>query len=177
MNMPKKPADDHVAIAEIARPHGVAGELRLKLYNPDTSLLVRGRTVLVQPASGGPAHRKKLTSVRPVPGSCLVRLEGVETRDDAEAVRGARLSVPRDDLPEPDDGEFYAVDVEGARAELVSGDVIGTVERLVTYPTCDVLLVVTTEGDKLEVPLTDTFVDEVDVEAHVVRLKTIDGLR
>jgi 16S rRNA processing protein RimM len=168
---------DEVAVAEVARPHGVRGELRLKVYNPDTEVLAKGRRVLVRmPSAKAEPRRVLLTAVRPIEGGLLVRLEGVETRDDAEAMRGATLYVDRDELPEPEEGEFYAHDVEGARAELVSGDVIGTVERLVSYPTCDVLLVETVEGARIEVPLTDTFVDEVDVEAHVVRLKSIEGL-
>ncbi len=166
---------DQVAIAEVARPHGVRGELRLKLYNPDTEVLTKGRRVVLR-GPDGQTRRILLTAVRPIEGGLLARMEGVDSRDAAEALRGSTIIVERDELPEPDDGEFYAVDVEGARAELVSGDVIGTVERLVSYPTCDVLLVATNEGARLEVPLTDTFVEEVDVEAHVVRLKTIEGL-
>ena len=166
---------DQVTVAEVARPHGVRGELRLKLFNPDTEVLTKGRRVLLR-APDGQSRRVLLTAVRPIEGGLLVRIAGVETRGAAEAIRGSQIVVDRDELPEPEEGEFYAVDVEGARAELVSGDVIGSVERLVSYPTCDVLLVTTNDGARLEVPLTDAFVEEVDVEAHVVRLKTIEGL-
>jgi 16S rRNA processing protein RimM len=175
-----------IAIAEVARPHGVRGELRLKVYNAESDVIARGRKVVLRrpPTPGGPKkqaaaapERVSITAARPIEGGVLIRLEGVDTREDAEALRGTQLLVDRDELPEAAEGEFYAVDVEGCRAELVTGDVIGTVKHLVTYPTCDVLVVERLEGGgTLEVPLTDAFVDEVDVEAHVVRIKTIEGL-
>lgn len=169
-----------VAIAEIARPHGVRGELRLKVYNAESDFIARGKKVLVgwtDPKAESSPKVRAITAVRPIEGGLLVRLEGVESRDDAEGLRGAQILVDRDELPEPEEGEFYAVDLEGSRAELVTGDVIGTVKRLASYPTCDVLVIEQLEGKStLEVPLTDAFVDEVDVDAHVVRLKTIEGL-
>jgi len=168
-----------VAIAEVARPHGIRGELRLKVYNTESSLIARGRKVVLgkkTPKGDDAPARVGVTAVRAIEGGLLVRLEGVETRDDAEALRGVQLLVDRDELPEPEDGEFYAVDLEGCRAEIGS-DVIGTVKRLATYPTCDVLVIEKLEGGgTIEVPLTDAFVDEVDVDSHVVRLKTIEGL-
>ena len=82
----------------------------------------------------------------------------------------------RDELPELPDGEFYAFDIEGARAELVSGDVIGIVTEMRTYPTCSVLAVKLTEGREIEVPLVDDYVAEVDPEAHLVKLHHIDEL-
>lgn len=178
---PSSPSSRLVAIAEVARPHGVRGELRLKVYNTESNLIARGRKVVLgtnAPKKGqGEAPRVAIASVRTIEGGLLVRIDGVETRDHAEALRGVQLLVDRDELPEPEDGEFYAVDLEGCRAETVGGDVIGTVKHLTTYPTCDVLVIEKLEGEgTLEVPLTDAFVDEVDVDAHVVRLKTIEGL-
>jgi 16S rRNA processing protein RimM len=171
------PRDPHrlIPLAEVARPHGVQGELRLKVYNPDSSLLGRGRTIALVAAEGPPTERK-ITSCRPTEGALLVRLEGVDDRNAAEALRGVKLALKRSDFPPAEEGEFYACDVEGARAVLVSGDDIGVVEELRSYPSVEVLVVKTTEGKSLEFPLTEAFVDEVDVDAGVVRLTTREGL-
>jgi 16S rRNA processing protein RimM len=170
-----------VPIAEIARPHGVKGELRLKVYNEDTELIGKGRRVtLLRPATAktpqGEPLQKTLTSVRKTEGGLLVRLDGIDDRDVAEGLRGVEICVARDELPDLPDGEFYAFDVEGARAELVSGDVIGLVTELRTYPTCSVLAVKLDVGREIEVPLVDDYVAEVDTEAHVVKLHHIDEL-
>lgn len=164
-----------VPIAEIARPHGVRGELRLKVYNPETEVLGKGRRVVVRERSGA-ERSARILAARAVPQATLIELEGVGDRDAAERIRGATLLVPRSELPPLEDGEFYAFDIEGARAELVNGDHIGTVRSLESYPTCDVIVIDTTSGARIEVPLVDDVIDAVDAEAHVVRLKSVEGL-
>lgn len=168
-----------VAIAEVARSHGVRGEVRLKVYNPETQLIAKGRKVVLRPASAKDASAdspRKILGVREVPQALLVLLEGVTDRDQADALRGTMLLVPRDELPALEEGEFYKVDLEGARAELTDGTLVGTVLRVVSYPSCEVLVVSTADGKTIELPLVDDVVESVDAPARLVRLKTAEGL-
>lgn len=164
-----------VAVAEIARAHGIQGELRLKLYHEGSDLLAERPTLKLR-LPDGTERGAEITSVRSANKAVLARLAGVTDRDAAEALRGAVLLVPRDEFPPLDEGEFYACDIEGARAELASGEVVGRVLALASYPTCEVLVVERADGSKLEVPLLDDYVASVDTEAGLVRLVTIDGL-
>ncbi len=163
-----------VSIAEIARPHGIAGELRARLFNPESQLLVRGRVVTLELPSGERSS-VRISSARRANDAILLRLDGVADRLGAEALRGAQLLVDRDAFPLPEEGEFYAVDVEGARAE-IAGVQVGVVRRLVTYPACSAFEVVLTDGRTLEVPLTEAYVEDVDTTAHVVKLRTLEDL-
>ena len=175
---PRKPApapDGHVAIGEIARPHGVQGELRLKLYNPDSDLLAR-RPRLRLRLGDGSLREATITSAREVNKAILVRLADVEDRDAAEALRGAEILVPREAFPALEDGEFYACDIEGARAVMSSGEEVGTVTGLASYPTCDVLVIERSSGGRVEVPLLDAYVGAVDAAAGKVEIRTLDGL-
>ena len=169
----------YVPVAEVARPHGVRGELRLKVYNRDSDLLLRRPRVKLLLEDGG-ERDATIDTAREVNKAILLRLVGVDDRDAADALRGVRIAVARDEFPPLDEGEFYACDVEGARVLLPSGEEIGRVAGLSAYPTCDVLLVDRTgegrAGKRLEVPLVDAYVASVDVERGVVELVTIDGL-
>jgi 16S rRNA processing protein RimM len=175
---------DYVPIAEIARPHGVRGEVRLKLYNDASTMIVRGRKVTLLPPESGRATKKAPDSttiggVRKTPGGLLVELAGVSDRDAADLLRGTQLAVLRDELPDLDDGEFYVCDLQGARVELTSGDVIGEVVGLESYPGCDVLRVAldsASGGRTIEVPLVDSYVALVDADAHLVKLHHISEL-
>lgn len=153
-------------LAEVARPHGVAGELRLKVYNRDSDLLLQLERVVVRFASGE-EREVAVRNARPAGDAVLALLEGCVGRTEAERWRGAQLLAKRSDFPPLEEGEFYACDVEGARVE-VGGEPFGEVERLISYPTCDVLLVRSAEG-RFEVPLVEGVVDEIDVGAGVVR--------
>lgn len=104
-----------------------------------------------------------------------MQLDGVDDRDAAEALRGVQILVSRDEFAPLEEGEFYACDIEGARAELLTGEVVGTVTGLGTYPTCDVLLI-ERDGKRLEVPLLPQFVESVDAGAKVVKIITLEGL-
>lgn len=160
-------------LAEVARPHGVAGELRLKVYNRDSDLLFQLERVVVRFASGE-EREVAVRNVRPAGEAVLALLEGCVGRTEAERWRGAQLLAPREAFPEPEPGEFYACDVEGARVE-VGGEPFGEVERLVSYPTCDALVIRSAEG-RFEVPLVEGAVDEIDVGARLVRVRSREAL-
>ncbi|WP_437292260.1 ribosome maturation factor RimM [Sorangium sp. So ce406] len=165
----------YVPVAEVARPHGVQGELRLRLYNEASDLLVARLAVKLRLADGA-ERDAKLVATRPADKALLVRLAGVDDRDAAEALRGAQVCVPRDAFAPLSEGEFYACDIEGARVMTPEGTVLGHVKSLQSYPTCDVLVVERRGADSIEIPLTEGFVSSVDVEQHLVQLVTLEGL-
>jgi 16S rRNA processing protein RimM len=158
-----------VALAEIARPHGVRGELKLKVYNRDSDLLLDAEEVVLE----SPEGKREVRAVghsRWANDAMLMMLVGCNDRDQADALRGTKVLLSRELFPELEAGEFYACDVEGATMVDPEGEV-GTVLRLQSYPTCDVLVVATEKGE-VEVPLVDPFVDEVDIAKKIVRIKS-----
>jgi 16S rRNA processing protein RimM len=99
-------------------------------------------------------------------------------------LRGAAVCVPREAFPPAEEGEFYACDLEGAQVILASGEVIGRVRGISTYPTCDALIVElnvelaagTRPASVLEIPLTESYVASVDVERRTIAILTLEGL-
>lgn len=164
-----------VPVAEVARPHGIRGEVRLKLYHEESDIFAQNPTIRLRTPEGEERF-VEIDLARKTNNGLLVKFAGTNSRNDAEALRGCILSVPRDEFPALEEGEFYACDVEGARAVLPSGDVVGHVRGLVSYPTCTSLTVERTTGGKFEVPLVEQFVESVDTDAGVVHLVTIEGL-
>ncbi len=169
-----------MALAEVGRPHGVRGEVRLRPFNRDSNLLLELEEVLVRLADGS-SHEVSIEHARRTPDAILMKLYSVDDRDRAEELRGATVCVRRGELPPLDPGEFYACDVEGAAVVVaVSGEEprpFGRVRTLRSYPSADVLVVDTGDGGKpFEVPLVEAFVSSVDVEHNVVTLTSTEGL-
>ena len=165
--------DAWVPLAEVARPHGVKGELRLRLFNPTSDVLLGQEEVLVRMADGE-EHEVSVERARRADDAILIKLHSVDDRDRAEDLRGAHICVRRSDFPPAEPGEFYAIDVVGAEVRL-AGERIGVVAELVTYPSIEVFLVHADDGKgDWEVPLTEMFIGGVDVEAKVVELVTLD---
>jgi 16S rRNA processing protein RimM len=94
----------------------------------------------------------------------ILRLEGSSSRDDAEALRGNELTVPRsDDMLE--EGEFWARDLEGCT--VVDGDaIVGFVRRMSALPSVEVLEVDRPDGGELLVPLVRDCIRSIDIEAR-----------
>jgi 16S rRNA processing protein RimM len=168
--------DAWVPLAEVMRPHGVRGELRLRLFNRDSDLLLSLDEVLVR-FPDGDEQEVSVDGARRANEAILMRLHSVDGREGADALRGAIVCARRADFPPLGDGEFYACDVEGARVVVEGGEELGPVTELKTYPTVDVLVVTARDGGRpWEVPLVGGVVKAVDLEAGVVTLATLDGV-
>lgn len=173
--------DDWVPLAAVGRPHGVRGEVRAHPFDRDSDLLLDLDEVLVRFVEGdrkGEEHEVSIDGARGTNDAILIKLHAVDDRNAAEDLRGAQLCVKRRDFPPIEEGEFYACDVVGARVVAKVDnreEEIGTVKELMTYPSIDVLWIEGARG-RWEVPLVEAYVEAVDVEAGVVRLKTMDGL-
>ncbi len=141
----------------VGRPHGLDGSLYVGA--PDAALLALGLTVTV----GGVERaivRRAGTDQRPI-----IRLQGCENRDAAQALRGQELRAappPRAPLG-PD--EWWAEELEGAR--VFDGQLeLGVVRRLLALPSCECLEVARAQGgDDLLVPLVRDAIRSVDVSA------------
>ncbi len=164
-----------VPLAEVARPHGVKGELRLRLFNKASDTLLGQDEVLVR-LKDGEEHEVSVERARRADDAILMKLHSVDDRDRAEELRGALVCVRRRDFEAAESGEFYAIDVVGADVKL-AGERIGTVAELVTYPSVEVLLVHADDGKgDWEVPLTEMYIARVDVEAKLVELVSLDDI-
>lgn len=114
----------------VGRAHGLDGSFYVTGAKP--RLLVVGTTVLVAGRSVKLVRRAG-TDEHP-----LVRLEGIEDRAGAEALRGLEITVGLAEAPRLGEGEWWASELEGC--EVVDGERhVGTVKRLVELPSCEAL--------------------------------------
>ena len=164
----------YVAVAEIARPHGIRGELKLKVYNLESDLLSR-RPAIRLAFPDGATRKVEIRALRSIPGAMLMRLAGVDDREAAEALRGVQIEVARGEFDKEEDDEFYVCDLEGCTV-LLDGAPYGSVKTVTRYPTCDVLVVTRKGARPLEVPMQGAYVGDVDLVARTVALLNIEGL-
>lgn len=105
-----------------------------------------------------------------------MRFEEVLTRDVAETLRGALLIADTSTLPPTEDpDEFYDHELEGLRAELADGTVVGKVLEIVHSPAGE-LLSIEHDGREVLVPFVKAIVPAVDVAGGRVVLDPPEGL-
>jgi len=160
-----------IPLGAVARPHGVRGELRVHRFNPDSTLLLERESVWLR--RDGDEREVRVERARLHGAFVLLTLEGVRSREAADALRGAEVCVPREELPPPDEDELYHVDLIGLPAQLEDGTAVGTVSDVIRYPSVDCLAVDTEEGRR-EIPVLEPYVVEVDLDAGRVVLAHVD---
>ncbi|MCG2839807.1 ribosome maturation factor RimM [Sandaracinobacter sp. RS1-74] len=134
-------------MAAVAGAHGVAGEVRLKLFTASADNL--------KPHARFEAGGRLLTlkSVRPGPQGAVARFAEIGDRTAAEGLRGTLLTVPRESLPELPPGEYYWHDLLGLKVVSPAGDVLGEVVAVENFGASDLLEIARPDGARVLVPL------------------------
>jgi 16S rRNA processing protein RimM len=152
----------------LGRPHGVRGELTLRPFNVDGDALAQ--TALPAPVELVRAQDRRemtLVAVRPANDVFLVRLEGVDSREQAAALTNFELWLPRSALPALEADEFYVEDLVGCEVVDLEGRVRGTIKSTFWNGAQDVLAVDGPDGELL-LPAVGEFILSVDLEARRV---------
>ena len=117
-------SESRFPVGYVAGVHGIAGALRIKLFDADSDAVAAGRTIelwredtLLRTVSVVSANE-----VPGKPGLRRVQLDEIGNRNDAEALKGCEVRVDRDALPPLSDDEYYLADLVGAHVqEIVDG--------------------------------------------------------
>ena len=149
--------DKPVTLAAVAGAHGVAGEVRLKLFGEGLEGLRPHKSF-----NGGALTLSKVRSDNK--GGAIARFAEVADRTAAEALRGTALTVPRSALPALDEGEFYHSDLLGLPVMTDIGDKVGHVCAVENFGATDIVEIEKHDGKKFMVPLTEQAVPSWDDE-------------
>ena len=150
-----------VCLGRIVGAHGVRGIVRIKSHtaNPD-DLTAYGAL-----SNEAGTRRLTVTVTGHVKGLVLARVEGIDDRDAAEALRGTDLYVPRAALPPTEGEEYYHVDLLGLRAESEDGTALGRVSAVHDHGAGPIVEIQPPDGPSTLVPFTREHVPAIDIEA------------
>jgi 16S rRNA processing protein RimM len=163
--------EDLVAIGRVVKPQGRKGELAVEPLSdrPDRFPGLK-RAFLAGP--GGAAREVRVAGCWPHKGRFVLKLEGVDSIDQAEGLRGLELRVPEQELAALPAGSYYHHQLKGLAVEDAEGRELGRVSDILTTGAgADVLVVQGASGESL-IPLAEHFVLAVELERGriVVRL-------
>ncbi|MDO5620089.1 MAG: ribosome maturation factor RimM [Paracoccus sp. (in: a-proteobacteria)] len=151
---------DRICVGAIAGAFGVRGEVRLKSFCTEPADIAQYGALTSE--DGARSFTVKLT--RPVTGGLGARLSGVETREQAEALKGMTLWAPRAALPSLPDDEFYHADLIGLEVLDPGGVSLGRVRAIFDHGAGDILEVAG-KGGVILLPFTRAVVPTVDLTA------------
>jgi len=158
-------------VGKVSRPHGIAGEIKVQLAPEYAGALDEIERVYLYDAE----HPHRILSRRPHQGGVLLKLERIATRDAAEAVRGARVIIQTQDLPELPPGEYYAHQLIGLRVVRESGEELGRISEVLRTGSNDVYVVRTGAGELL-LPALESVIREINLDAGTMKVMVPEGL-
>jgi 16S rRNA processing protein RimM len=144
----------------VAGAFGVKGEIRIHAYTERAEALLSYGALVAKDGSlllnltGGRVHK----------GGLVARANQVETREQAEALRGTDLFVPRERLPAPDEDEFYIADLIGLAAVDLDGAPLGVIKSVADHGAGDILEIAPPQGASWLVAFTRQNAPEIRFE-------------
>jgi 16S rRNA processing protein RimM len=163
---PEAPLEENapeLQAGRVGRAHGLDGSFyvthaRPRLLTLGMEVRVSGETAAIVRRAGTEQHP-------------IVRLDGIEDRPAAEALRGTALTVERLRAPTLADGEWWAHELEGC-AVMDGERRVGSVSRLLELPSCEALEVRREQGEPLLVPMVKDAIRRVDIPNRRIDIDT-----
>jgi 16S rRNA processing protein RimM len=165
-------ASKRVCLGVVAGPHGVRGAVRIKSFTEEPEAIARYGPLSDE---AGVLHFEcHLLGV--AKGVVIAHLSGVKDRNQAEALRGLRLHLPRSALPKTEAEEYYHADLIGLEAVLGDGTLVGRVRAIHDFGAGDTLELTRCAAPPIMVPFTRAIVPSVDLAAGRLVLDPPPGL-
>ena len=155
----------YIEAGEIVTTHGVRGEVKVLCWLDDPEMLCEFDRCRID------GREYAMEQVRVQKTCNLVKLEGIDTMEDAQAMRGKTLQLYREDI---DDEVIFAAELIGM--EVISeGESIGKITDVLDYPGNAVYVVKGTY--EYMIPAVKQFILSTDMESNEMQVKLIEGMR
>lgn len=159
-------------VGKINNTHGIRGEVKLTLWCDDIDYLKQFDVLYLD--EGG-TQSIGVRSVRAQKNLAIVKLDGIDTIEQAEVLKGRVLYCNRDDAT-IDEGANYIADIIGCYVvDIDTEEEYGQIKDVLNYGSCDIYDI-ESWGKHTLIPVTPDVVKEINTEYKVVRIKKIKGL-
>jgi 16S rRNA processing protein RimM len=140
-----------ITLGEIVKPHGLNGAVKVKSFADSPESFIRPARIFLVSAAGDRVE----ISVRDASSMgklVTLKIEGINTREQAEDLVGNRIVVDREDLPEADEDEYYWHDLIGMGVYDSAGTYYGIIISILPTGANDVFVVEGTKGEEILIP-------------------------
>jgi 16S rRNA processing protein RimM len=175
--------NDLIELGAVSEAQGLQGQVKVRPHSSEPVALLSSKAVwlsLIPRRDAGVSAsveqasltQYKVKSAKMHSGNVVMGLEGVSDRDQALALKGARILVTRDAFPKTDSDSYYWVDLIGCQANNAQGEALGTVIDVTEHGAHGVIVIgdVTTNVVKQLVPFVKEVVQNVDLANKTITL-------
>lgn len=158
--------EDLILVGEVKAPHGLKGFVRAISFAVSEASFVEAGSVVIKQRTGE-TRRLRVLHCAPYNRGAILKLEGIEDRDEAEGLRGARLFFRKADLKKEDEDEFFWFELLGLKVYSEDGLLLGVLTDIIPTGGTDIF-VVKGEDREVLIPAARHIVKEVDTAAKTM---------
>lgn len=164
-------------LGEILRPHGVKGELRVRILTDYPERIARlARVHIAESPDSDDPDIYAVQHMRMHQEYGLLKLKGIDDRNQADLLRSLYIMVPLEDAVPLEDGEFYLFQLIGLQVRTQEGEILGKLTEVLETGANDVYVVDSLNYGELLIPVTHETILETNIPAGFVLVKLPDGL-
>ena len=164
-------SNNHVIVGRALSARGMRGDISVEVISDSPSRFSSGGILYFRDRPHRIERCSKVSG-----GRVMLKLEGIDSRHEAESLRHSFLTVPEDMVPPPQEGSYYHFQIIDMRVFSGEGEYLGQISQILPTGSNDVY-VVSNEGRDLLVPALDWVIVEVDVERRRMTVDLPEGLR
>ena len=152
----KSPAT--ICIGVISSPHGIKGAVKIKAHTSSPLLIKKFKNF-----SDKSGKKINLTVTSATNDFALAKIDGVETRNQAEELKGTEIFISRDEMSPTEEGEFYFFDLIGLEVRSSTGQIIGEITGIYNFGAGDIVEIKKEKKEEF-LPFDEKTVIEVNIK-------------
>lgn len=163
----------YLETAKIVATHGVRGEVRCQYFCDSAEFLCEFDELYLDKKGEKPVE---IMRAYPHKNVVIMKIDGIDTVEDAQKLIGKTLYMNRDDV-ELDEDVYFIQDIIGLVVkDIDSGEVYGKISEVYQNGATDVYSIKKENGTELMFPCIDEVVKKIDIEAGEMLIKPLEGL-
>ncbi|MCB9451961.1 MAG: 16S rRNA processing protein RimM [Anaerolineaceae bacterium] len=167
----------YLLIGEVLRPHGIRGEIRMRVLTDFPERISERDTVFINRTLDNPEPTAyTLERARPNQEYMLLKLEGVNDRDQAERLRDSLVMIAIEDAVPLEEGEYFLFQLHGLEVRTEDGQPFGVIKEVLETGANDVYVVNSLQHGEVLIPAIPESVLEVNIDGGYVLVHLMDGL-
>lgn len=167
----------HLIIGEVLRPHGIHGEVRVRILTDHPERIAQLGTVYLGSGVGAKDLKPySLEKVRLTPEYGLFKFHGIDDRNAADRLRQRTMMIDIENAVPLEAGEFFLYQLIGLNVLLEDGRSLGHIAEVIETGANDVYVIKPSEGKDLLIPAIPDVVLKTDVQAGTMLIRPLPGL-
>lgn len=159
-------------VGEIIRPHGIRGDLAMKIMTDHPNHLLSLKTVYL----GSDHQPYQIKLIRRHKTGMLLRLKGISDRDKAETLRKLRVYIHIADAVPLEDGQYFLYQLEGIQVITDTGQTLGRFTDYIETGANDVYIISSDTGEQILLPAIPDVIKHIDLDAGIMTVHLLEGL-